>query len=66
MCPGKKHNNVQFCDMKLDYLGYELMKNEYRSKMFIQPTDIGWPTGNGNNLSNSQACCLTQLCLAAA
>ena len=26
----------------------------------------GWPTGNGNNLSNSQACCLAQLCLAAA
>ena len=26
----------------------------------------GWPTGNGNKLSNSQACCLAQLCLAAA
>ena len=26
----------------------------------------GWPTGNGNKVSNSQACCLTQLCLAAA
>ena len=25
----------------------------------------GWPTGNGNKLSNSQACCLAQLCLAA-
>ena len=24
----------------------------------------GWPTGNGKKLSNSQACCLAQLCLA--
>ena len=32
----------------------------------IQPADIGWPTGNGKKLSNSQACCLAQLCLAAA
>ena len=26
----------------------------------------GWPRGNGNKLSNSQACWLSQLCLAAA
>ena len=26
----------------------------------------GWPTGNGKKLSKSQACCLAQLCLAAA
>ena len=26
----------------------------------------GWPTGNGKKLSNSQACCLAQLCLVAA
>ena len=26
----------------------------------------GWATGNGKKLSNSQACCLAQLCLAAA
>ena len=32
----------------------------------IQPADIGWPTGNGKKLSNSQACCLAQLCLIAA
>ena len=32
----------------------------------VQPADIGWPTGNGKKLSNSQACCLAQLCLAAA
>ena len=24
----------------------------------IQTADIGWPTGNGNKLSNSQAYCL--------
>ena len=27
--------------------------------------DIGWPTGNEKKVSNSQACCLAQLCLAA-
>ena len=32
----------------------------------VQPADIGWPTGNGKKLSNSQACCLAQLCLGAA
>ena len=32
----------------------------------IQCSCSGWPTGNGKNLSNSQACCLAQLCLAAA
>ena len=28
--------------------------------------DIGWPTGNGKKLSNTQACCLAQQCLAPA
>ena len=32
----------------------------------VHPADIGWLTGNGNKLSNSQACWLAQLCLAAA
>ena len=32
----------------------------------VQPEDIGWTTGNGKKISNSQACCLAQLCLAAA
>ena len=32
----------------------------------LQPADIGLPTGDGKKLSNSQACCLAQLCLAAA
>ena len=32
----------------------------------LQPADIGWPTGNGEKLNNSQACCLAQLCLGAA
>ena len=32
----------------------------------IQPADIGWPAGNRKKLSKSQACCLAQLCLAAA
>ena len=32
----------------------------------MQSAHIGRPTGNGKELSNSQACCLAQLCLAAA
>ena len=32
----------------------------------LQSADIGWPTGNGKKLCNGQACCLAQLCLAAA
>ena len=32
----------------------------------LQPANTGWLTGNGRKLSNSQACCLAQLCLAAA
>ena len=32
----------------------------------IQCSCSGWPTGNGKKLSNSQACCLAQLCQAAA
>ena len=35
-------------------------------QMQLQPADIGWPTGNGKKLSKSQACCLAQLCQAAA
>ena len=32
----------------------------------VQCSCSGWPTGNGKKPSNSQACCLAQLCLAAA
>ena len=38
----------------------------YFSSVDLQPADIGWPTENGKKLSNSQACCLAQLCLAPA
>ena len=39
----------------------------HKSKVsYLQPADIEWPTGNGEKLSCSQACCLAQLCLAAA
>ena len=38
----------------------------YINRDVVQPADIGWPTGNGKELSNSQACCLAQLCLEAA
>ena len=47
-----------------------LYNNKKRAKLvffpLLQPADIGWPTGNGKKLSNCQACCLPQLCLAAA
>ena len=29
---------------------------QFSKGAFIQPADIGWPTGNGKKLSNSQAC----------
>ena len=32
----------------------------------VLTADIGWPTGNGIKLCNSQACFLAQLCLAPA
>ena len=35
-------------------------------KVYSLHADIGWPTGNGKKLSNSQECCLAQLCQAAA
>ena len=38
----------------------------YANHSSLQPADIGWPTGNGKKLSNCQACCLAQVCLAAA
>ena len=34
--------------------------------LHVQCSCSEWLTGNGNNLSNSQACCLAQLCLAPA
>ena len=43
-----------------------LQKIDLRMSNFVQGGWGGWPTGNGNKLSNSQACCLAQLCLAAA
>ena len=35
-------------------------------KLYVQGGWGGWPTGNGKKVSNSQVCCLAQLCLAAA
>ena len=46
--------------------GIETEAGGRRKERPVQPADIGWPTGNGMKLSNSQACCLAQLCLAAA
>ena len=41
-----------------------LSRNVKHLKHCVQPADIG--NGNGKKLSNNQACCLAQLCLAAA
>ena len=41
---------------------YSLLLN----KTYVQCSCSGWPTGNGKKLSNSQACCLVQLCQAPA
>ena len=44
----------------------ELYHHAFDNERLVQPADIGWPTGNGKKQSNSQPCCLAQLCLAAA
>ena len=36
------------------------------TSLYVQGGWGGWPTGNGNKVSNSQACCLAQMCLASA
>ena len=41
-------------------------KADLTSGMTLQGGWSGWPTRNGKKLNNSQACCLAQLCLAAA
>ena len=45
---------------------YRGVKKQWCQVPRLQSADIGWPTGNGKKLSNSQACCLAQLCLASA
>ena len=44
----------------------QLNKTPEVEVFYVQPADIGCNTGNGKKLSNSQSCCLAQLCLAAA
>ena len=45
---------------------WESLSFMWNFKWLLQCSCSGWPTGNGKNLSNSQACFLAQLCLAAA
>ena len=66
-----------FCSNKKMCRLYKNVQQYWRSA-YISITSVGmlfihiqggwgvWPTGNGKKLSNSQACCLAQLCLAAA
>ena len=53
---------------RLEYRGYDSAgKWMWHDVQFLlQPADLGWPTGNGKKVSNSQACYLAQLCLATA
>ena len=46
-------------------VGFTQSGTKYVTRTRLQGGWGGWPTGNGNKLSNSPACCLTQLCLAA-
>ena len=55
----------------IDQLGLSLASFQSSGKknkraIVVQSDYIGCKTGNGEKLSNSQACCLAQLCLAAA
>ena len=43
-----------------------ISQHNRRTSLTRQCSCSGWPTGNGKKLSNCQACCLAQLCLAAA
>ena len=63
-----EHDISHICN---DYAKYSLAQNpegcfSELTAIYVQPADIGWPTGNGKKLSCRQACCLSQLCLAAA
>ena len=42
------------------------MKPNKQTFRIVLGAATGWPTGNGKKRSNSHACCLAQLCLAAA
>ena len=49
------------------HISHGLISGVKRSvRLLVQGGWGGWPTGNGKKLSYSQACCLAQLCLAAA
>ena len=57
---------ANFLERGINFKNRSLMTKSGVLEWVVQPADIGWPTGNGKKLSNSQACCLAQLCLAAA
>ena len=55
--------SVHFCVRNCTFHAIPLLTNLHNLVLpfSVQPEDIGWPTGNGKKLSNSQACCLAQL-----
>ena len=55
---------ICFISFQREKRARDYLKHIYN--IIVQPADIGWPTGNGKKLSNTQACCLAQLCLNAA
>ena len=63
MCFVFKTAVVFLCKERLRQKKKSIMPVSVRE--YVQPADIGWPTGNGKKLSCTQACCLAQLCLGA-
>ena len=61
-----KRNLFIYCMKILNGMAclWELEMTQHYRVTKVQDGWGGWPTGNGNKLSNSQACCLAQLCLA--
>ena len=57
--------------LRLGLLWPEANFTQPRPHLFCHPCNVQgscseWPTGNGKKLSNSQSCCLAQMCLAGA
>ena len=59
-------SEYQTQDLKKRSIGSMHHFNSNTAIAHLQPADMGWPTGNRKKRSNCPACCLAQLCLAAA
>ena len=66
-----RQNGASCSKYQWPVIGYKIIlistgQNWVTHTLPVQCSCSGWPTGNGKNLSNTQACCLAQLCLGAA